>query len=105
MKAKQITMWVGAVGTLVALASAPTFAADGKAVFDGTCKMCHGTGMMGAPKVGDKAAWKDRIAQGEATLDEHAINGFKAMKPKGGNAKLSDDDVKAAVHYMVEQSK
>ena len=62
-----------------------------------------------APKTGDKAAWKARIAQGDKVLNEHAIKGFKGstgfMPAKGGRADLSDADVKSAVAYMVAQSK
>jgi cytochrome c5 len=80
----------------------------GKAVYDKVCVVCHSTGAGGAPKVGDKAAWADRIAQGQATLDEHAIKGYQGksgmMPPKGGRADLSDDDVKAAVSYMAGAS-
>jgi cytochrome c5 len=84
-------------------------AAKGKSVFDATCMACHGTGVAGAPKAGDKAAWGPRIAQGTSTLYKHAIGGFTGktgvMPPKGGNASLSDTDVKAAVDYMVSLSK
>jgi len=66
---------------------------------------CHGTGAAGAPKVGDKGAWSKRIAQGTGVLNDHAINGFKGMPAKGGNASLSDAAVKAAVKYMVKGSK
>lgn len=79
--------------------------ADGKGTYTTACFACHGTGAAGAPKLGDKAAWKKRIAQGTATLNDHAINGFKGMPAKGGNASLSDDAVKAAVKYMVKGSK
>jgi len=94
---------VGAVSLLVAASSAS--AADGAAVYDKACKMCHGAGMMGAPKFGDKAAWAPRIAQGAAVLDDHALKGFKGMPAKGGKSALSDDEVKAAVAHMVEASK
>jgi cytochrome c5 len=81
----------------------------GKTVYDTACVVCHQTGVGGAPKIGDEAAWKDRIAQGEATLAEHAIKGFQGktgmMPPKGGRADLSDEDVKAAVSYMIEANK
>ena len=88
------------------IAQAEEPADKGKKVYDTACVVCHQTGVGGAPKIGDKAAWADRIAQGEATLADHAIKGFQGktgmMPPKGGRADLSDEDVKAAVSYMVE---
>ena len=81
----------------------------GKTVYDQTCAACHAAGIAGAPKFGDKAAWKDRIAKGNATLHEHAIKGFQGkagvMPPKGGNMSVPDADVKAAVDYMVSKAK
>ena len=79
--------------------------ADGAAIYQSTCFACHGTGAAGAPKFGDKGAWKARIAQGNATLYSHALKGFKAMPAKGGNPSLADDAVKAAVDHMVSHSK
>ena len=79
---------------------------DGKGTYTSACFACHGTGAAGAPKYGDKAAWKSRIAAGMKTLFNNAINGTsKGMPPKGGNASLSDAAVKAAVKYMVKGSK
>ena len=78
---------------------------DGKTVYNTVCSGCHGAGVMGAPKFGDKAAWAPRIAQGMPTLVNHALNGIRAMPARGGAASLSDDEVKAAVQYMVENSK
>lgn len=84
-------------------------AADGKAVYGGTCALCHGAGMAGAPKFGDKAAWGPRIAQGNDILYKHALEGFTGkagmMPARGGNTKLADAEVKAAVDYMVNQAK
>jgi cytochrome c5 len=83
--------------------------ADGKSVYDASCAACHTPGVAGAPKTGDKAAWKDAIAKGNETLYTNSIKGFQGkagfMPPKGGFANLSDADVKAAVDYMVGQSK
>lgn len=80
---------------------------DGKAVYDGLCMACHGAGVAGAPKLGDAADWKARLAQGKDVLYKHSIEGFtgsKGMMPaKGGNPALSDEEVKAAVDYMVQQ--
>jgi len=75
--------------------------AKGKAVFEATCVACHGTGLAGAPKTGNKAAWAPRIKNGMDALYKAALHGLNAMPPKGGNPALSDDDVKAAVDYMV----
>ena len=80
-------------------------AADGKKVFDSTCTACHATGVAGAPKLGDKAAWAPRIKQGIDTLVQSATKGKGAMPPKGGNASLSDADLRAAIEYMVSQAK
>ena len=89
--------------------SSQAFAADGEAVFKSTCKNCHTSGMMGAPKFGDKADWEPRIAQGLEALHSNAIKGFTGKKgfmpPKGGKASLTDDEVKAAVEYMVNSAK
>ena len=77
--------------------------------YNKSCATCHNAGIANSPKTGDKAEWKARIAQGNSTLYKHAIKGFKGSKgfmpAKGGNASLSDDAVKAAVDYMVAQSK
>jgi cytochrome c5 len=78
---------------------------NGKATFDSTCQVCHATGVAGAPKLGDKAAWGPRIAQGIQTLHNSALHGKNAMPPKGGNLSLSDADVTAAVDFMVSQAK
>jgi cytochrome c5 len=86
-------------------AAAKPAAADGKKVFDSTCTACHSTGVAGAPKLGDKAAWAPRIKQGMDTLLQSALKGKGAMPPKGGNAALSDADVRAAIEFMVSQAK
>lgn len=79
-------------------------AGAGEALFKSTCSACHATGAAGAPKFGDKAAWAPRIAQGIPTLVQHAIQGKNAMPPRGGST-ASDDQIKAAVEYMVNGSK
>ncbi len=79
--------------------------ADGKKVYEGTCHVCHATGLVGSPKFGDKAAWAPRIATGMNTLYDAALHGLRAMPPKGGNANLSDAEVKAAVDYMTAAAK
>ena len=91
----------------VALAEASTTPAvrSGEQVVNTVCQTCHGAGLVGAPKIGDKAAWQPRLAQGVNALQEHAIKGIRAMPPRGGNASLSDAEVSAAVDYMLKQSK
>ncbi len=79
--------------------------AKGKAIVTKTCFACHGTGAAGAPKIGDKAAWAPRIAQGMDTLFQHATTGLRAMPPKGTCMSCSDADLRSAIAYMVQQSK
>ena len=78
---------------------------SGEAVYSSVCFACHATGAAGAPKVGDKSAWLPRMAQGDATLLQHALLGFKAMPPHGGCAACSDAEIKAAVGYMTSKSR
>jgi cytochrome c5 len=96
-----------------AAAPAPTPAATvsadaGKKLYESACVACHGAGIAGAPKFGDKAAWADRIKQGDNVLHEHAIKGYQGkngvMPPKGGST-ASDDEVKAAVDYIAAAAK
>ena len=80
----------------------------GKSAFGKTCALCHAAGIAGAPKPGNKDEWGPRIAQGKETLYKHAMEGFTgskgAMPARGGNAKLTDEEVKAAVDFMADQS-
>ncbi|VAW99583.1 Cytochrome c5 [hydrothermal vent metagenome] len=77
---------------------------DATAAYQSSCFACHGTGALNAPKLGDKAAWKARIAQGDA-IYTNAIKGKGSMPPKGGAASLSDDQIKSIVDHMISQSK
>jgi cytochrome c5 len=100
---------VAAATPAPAAAAAPaTASAAGQTLYNATCVACHGAGIAGAPKVGDKAAWAPRIAQGNNVLYDHAIKGFQGkagvMPPKGGSS-APDADVKAAVDYMVASAK
>ena len=78
--------------------------ADGKKVYEANCQACHGGAVPGVPHVGKKEDWGPRIKQGIDTRHKHALKGFNAMPAKGGNGSLSDDEVKAAVDYMANQS-
>jgi cytochrome c5 len=80
-------------------------AADGKAVYDKVCFACHAQGLAGAPKFGDKAMWAPRIKQGTDTLVQSVIKGKGAMPPKAGNPALTDAEIRAAIDFMVSQSK
>ena len=77
----------------------------GKEVYNKSCAACHASGVMGAPKTGDKNIWESLLAKGKGTLYDHSIKGYKSMPPRGGNSSLTDKQVKAAVDYMVQQSK
>jgi cytochrome c5 len=77
---------------------------SGEKIAQANCVLCHGSGMMNSPKIGDSAQWEPRIAQGKETLISHAINGIRTMPAKGGNASLSDEEVGAAVIWMANQS-
>ena len=91
----------GAADAAPAVAAAPR---SGKEVFDTVCMACHATGAAGAPKVGDKAAWAPRAAQGLDMLLNHAINGKGAMPPRGGNPGVTDDELKATIEYMLKET-
>lgn len=86
--------------------AAAALPADGAAAYQVACTACHGTGIAGAPKSGDKAAWGPRLAQGKDTLYKHAIEGFNGktgvMPAKGGQTAWPDDLVKQAVDHMVQ---
>lgn len=79
-------------------------AQSGEDVVKGICVACHGAGVLGSPKLGDKAQWAPRIAQGYDVLVQHAINGIRSMPARGGNAELTDEEVAAAVAVMANQS-
>jgi cytochrome c5 len=90
-------------------AAAPPTSRSGQQVYETTCVACHGAGIAGAPKLGDKSQWAKHIGKGLATLYASALNGVQgstgAMPAKGGNPGLSNAEVRAAVDYMVAQSK
>jgi cytochrome c5 len=80
---------------------------DGEAVYARACTTCHGPAIAGAPRTGDPAHWQERLEQGMDTLVEHAILGFQGetgfMPPRGGHPGLTDEQVRDAVQYMVDQ--
>lgn len=88
-----------------AAADAGASADAGKALFESTCQACHATGLAGSPKFGDKAAWAPRIAKGLPALYQSALNGKPPGMPARGGSTATDDQVKAAVQYMVNAAK
>ena len=85
---------------LPGLASAQDLAA-GEAVYNKACKMCHATGMMNAPKTGDKAAWEERAAKGDTALFASVSSGLNKMPARGNCKTCSDDDLKNATAYLL----
>lgn len=77
---------------------------SGEQVYKKTCSACHDTGTLGAPKIGNEEAWKSRIQKGLDTLVFHAVNGFRAMPPKGGDPKLTQGEVRNGVIYILTHS-
>ena len=100
---KKLTVITMCTGMILAAPGAAM--ADAAETYKKACMACHATGVAESPKLGDKAAWGPRIAQGMDVLYTSVLKGKGAMPPKGGQMQLSDDDVKAAVDYMVAQSK
>ena len=77
----------------------------GETLYKQTCQMCHGAGVAGAPKLGDKTAWAPRLSAGIDALYANAAKGKGAMPPRGGAAQASDADLRAAVEYMATAAK
>lgn len=96
------------VAAIAMAASLQVSADEGKDTYLAACTACHGPGIAGAPKTGDAAVWKDRLAKGEETLIKHAVEGFTGdtgmMPPKGGRMDLSDEAIAAAVKYMIAEA-
>ena len=77
---------------------------SGEKIAQKNCALCHSSGMMNSPKIGDKEQWAPRIAQGKEMLVNNAIKGIGVMPAKGGNTSLSDAEVAAAVVWMANSS-
>jgi cytochrome c5 len=88
----------------VAAPATETVAKTGEEVVKGGCAMCHEAGLMNAPKLGDKAQWEPRIAQGYETLVKHAVEGIRTMPAKGGNPDLTEGEIASAVAVMANQA-
>jgi cytochrome c5 len=94
----------GSAGMAVASAGADNASKTPEQLYQGACMACHGTGAAGAPKLGDKAAWSDRIAQGVDALLSSALNGKGAMPPRGGS-QYDDKQIRSVIEYIVAHSK
>ena len=92
------------IASMLLTVSGSLLAADGQKTYQTSCQACHNSGAAGAPKLGDKAAWAPRIATGVDAMLAVAIKGKGAMPPKGACAACTDDDLKAAIEYIVSQS-
>lgn len=101
---KKLIVWMPVAAVFI-LSPALASANKGETTYKSACQACHAAGVAGAPKLGDKAAWKDRIKTGKEALYTASIKGKGAMPAKGGQTALSDADVKAAVDYMISKSK
>ena len=84
--------------------NAPKVVKSGEEVYKQVCQACHTTGVLNAPKVGDKAAWGKLIATGLEAISANAIKGVRQMPARGGNPDLSDAEVKSAIVHMANQS-
>jgi cytochrome c5 len=98
------TLLVALAMSFAAIAADAPAARSGKQVVDEVCIKCHGTGEMGAPKIGDKKAWHKRAAKGLSGLTTSALKGVRNMPPHGGRLDLTDLEMKRAIAYMVNQS-
>jgi cytochrome c5 len=96
------TVFFGIIGALLWMGAAESMAADGKAVYDQACALCHNNL---PPKLGDKAAWEPRLKQGTDALVAAVVKGKGTMPPRAGKSSLTDADIKAAVEYMQAQVK
>lgn len=96
-----LVLGLNACGKKAAETAAPS---AGEQVFVQNCRVCHAQGLNGAPIIGNKVQWRDRVSKGQSTLTEHAINGFGLMPAKGGNTELPDEEVAKAVSYMMARA-
>ncbi len=96
---------VKSVAQQTAMTGGVVTADTGKKIYQTKCAACHDSGAAGAPKIGDADAWAPRIKQGMNIIFEHAINGYNSMPPKGTCMDCSDNEIKAAVEYLVDNSK
>ena len=99
----------GDAATVLSSPAASAAVLPGEQVYSTTCIACHGAGVAGAPKFGDREAWAPRLGQGPAVLHKHALEGFQGkagvMPAKGGRTDLADQSILNAVDYMANAAK
>ena len=96
---------LSAFATLALFSIGAQAAPDGLTVYNQNCAMCHTPGLANSPKLGDKAGWAPRLTAGRAALLESSIKGKGAMPPRGGNPKLTDEELAAGLDYMLASVK
>jgi cytochrome c5 len=99
------TSIVIATAGLLVMVSGAASARDGKEVYDSKCMACHTSGIANAPKLGDKAAWAPLAAKGMDALLATVKSGKNAMPPMGTCGDCTDDELKAAIQYMIDAAK
>lgn len=92
-------------GLLTLAAAVPALAADGPTVYNQNCAMCHNPGLANSPKWGDKAGWATRLPSGREALLKSVLMGKGAMPARGGNPKLGDEEVAAALDHLLASVK
>jgi cytochrome c5 len=102
MKKISISVWLTC--TIIAMFSNAIYAESGENTYKQVCAVCHGAGILNAPKFGDKAKWAPLIAEGQVILTAHGYVGVRAMPPKGGNPNLSIEGFSDALIYMINRS-
>lgn len=88
-----------------ASAAAASGPRSGEDIYGSNCVACHGSGALGAPKMGDATEWAARLEKGLDTLTANAIAGINAMPARGTCATCSDDEIKETIQYMIDNSK
>lgn len=101
---RQRIVFLSVVCLALGLSSFASAARSGEALYNSYCIACHMNGVAGAPKFGDKADWQPRIEKGMETLLKDATNGFKAMPPKGLCSNCSEDELRRAIQYMIDNN-
>lgn len=104
-KALLLVMSLGIIVSMVVTADAAKAARTGKQVYESVCIACHGTGASGAPKFGDKVWVELEKKEGLKELVKDAIKGERAMPPKGGCAECSEEEIRAAIQFMIDAAK